>query len=173
MSRVEVKKVPEATDRRLPIFAEFDRVADAIRMEAWNLFNHRGAGNGHALDDWLEAERKVCWPAAELAEADGRYSLKVALAGFEPKDIEVTATPREIIVKAAHEREDKGTEDDARLNWTEFHRNDVYRRVELPTDVDVKGISASLKNGMLEIAAPKAEAGKQESPRKIELSTPG
>jgi HSP20 family molecular chaperone IbpA len=173
MPRVEVKKVPEATDRHLPIFAELDKVADEIRMEAWNLFNHRGAGSGHALDDWLEAERKICWPAAELAEADGRYSLKVALAGFEPRDIEVTATPQEIIVKAAHEREDKGTEDDARLKWTEFHRNDVYRRVELPAAVDVDGISASLENGMLAITAPKAEAGKQESPRRIELSAAG
>ena len=172
MSRVEIKKVPETADRTLPVFAEFERVADQIRAEAYNLFKHRGASDGHALDDWLAAERAFCWPAAELAEAKDGYSLKVALAGFDPKEIEVTATPREIMVKATHEQEDKSAEDDARPTWTEFRRSDVYRRVELPAPINVDGIAASLKNGMLEITAPKAKGDRQESRRKIKLSTP-
>ena len=82
-------------------YAEFERVADQIRAEAYNLFKHRGARDGHALDDWLAAEREFCWPAAELTEANGGYSLKVALAGFDPKEIEVTADlgPDEICEK--------------------------------------------------------------------------
>ena len=46
------------------------------------------------------------------------------------------------------------------------------RRVELPTPIDVDGIAANLKNGMLAITAPKAEAGEKEAPRKVKLSTP-
>ena len=171
-SSVEVNKVAETTDRTLPIFAEFDQVAEQIRMNAYNLFEHRGAGEGHALEDWLEAERAFCGPAAELTEAEGSYSLKVALAGFEPGEIELTATPREIMIKAVHEHEGKGTEGDARLQWTEFRRSDVYRRVELPAAIDVGRISASLKNGMLSVTAKKARAATQEAPRKIELSAP-
>ena len=85
MSRIEVRKVPEKDDRSLPIFAEFDRLTDEIRMQAYQLFRHRGAREGHALDDWLAAEREVCWPAAELAETGDAFTLKVALAGFEPQ----------------------------------------------------------------------------------------
>ena len=98
----EIKPVTEAArrrwateDRSLPIFAEFDRIADRIRLEAYNLFARRGSGDGGALDDWLEAERNVCWPAAKLVERDGAFVLEVALAGFEPSEISLTATPRE------------------------------------------------------------------------------
>ena len=81
MSRLNVQKVPAADDRILPIFAEFDQFADRIRVQAYNLFARRGAGDGHALEDWLAAEHELCWPAAELAERDGEFVLNVALAG--------------------------------------------------------------------------------------------
>jgi hypothetical protein len=58
MSDLEIKKVPADSGRSLPIFAEFDRIADQIRLEAYNLFAHRDTGDGHALDDRLEAERQ-------------------------------------------------------------------------------------------------------------------
>jgi HSP20 family molecular chaperone IbpA len=109
MSRLDVQKIPATGDRSLPIFAEFDRLADRIRLQAYNLFSRRGTAEGHALDDWLAAEREVCWPAAELAERDAEFVLSVALAGFQPNDITVTATPREILVKAAHKHEQEST----------------------------------------------------------------
>lgn len=171
MSRVEITRVPEEDDRQLPIFAEFDKLADQIRMEAFNLFGHRGAGDGHALEDWLEAEHKFCWPAAELSESNDQFSVKIAVAGFEPKEITVTATPREIMVKASHEHKASGGDGEEKLRWSEFRSNDVLRRVELPADVDVDEISASLKNGLLEITAAKA-ISEADAAKQIELSTP-
>jgi HSP20 family protein len=170
MPKVQVHKVSEPSDRSLPVFAEFETIADRIRLQAYNLFAHRGGGEGHALEDWLAAERAVCWPAAELTETDGEYLLRIALAGFDAKEISVTATPREIMVKAAQKEEMSGGEEE-KLQWSEFRSNDVFRHVELPDTVDVDAISASLKNGLLEITAPKAEAGAQTA-REIELSTP-
>lgn len=171
MSEVEIKRIPEESDRSLPIVAEFDRLADRIRFEAYNLFAHRGANDGHALDDWLAAEREHCWPASELTETDGEYTLKVALAGFEPKEIDVTATPREIMVKAAHEQHTSGADKNQLRRWSEFRSNDVFRRVELPAAVDVDKVKATLSNGMLEITAVKAES-KEPVSRKVELSAP-
>lgn len=162
MPQLDVQKVPSTEDRSLPIFAEIDRLADRIRLEAFNLFARRGGGDGHALDDWLAAERRICWPAAELLERDGALVLEVALAGFEPGDITVTATPREIIVKAAREREAKSDgESSAEIKWSEFRSNNVMRRVELPAAVDVSKVTANLKNGLLTITAPKAAETEQ------------
>jgi DUF2934 family protein len=31
---------------------------DAIRIRAYQIYIERGAGPGHALDDWLQAERE-------------------------------------------------------------------------------------------------------------------
>lgn len=168
MSRVDVQKVPRDDDRTLPIFAELDSLADRIRMQAYNLFARRGTDDGRALDDWLAAEREVSWPAAELAERDGELTLEVALAGFEPNEIEVTATPREIIVKAGHENRREGNRPEPKVQWSEFRSNNVFRRVELPAAVDVDKIAASYENGLLKIAAPKAELA--ERSKRIEIS---
>jgi len=163
MAQLSVQKVPAADDRSLPIFAEFEKLADRIRLQAFNLFSRRGGSAGHALDDWLAAEHEVCWPAAQLVERDDAFSLEVALAGFEPGEVTVTATPRELIVKAVHkaEKAESKNEKGVELRWSEFHSNDVYRRVELPSDVDVATVAANLQNGLLKIVAPKAASNKK------------
>lgn len=30
-----------------------------IRLRAYEIYEARGKGNGHALDDWLQAEREI------------------------------------------------------------------------------------------------------------------
>jgi HSP20 family molecular chaperone IbpA len=170
MLELDVQKVSTTEDRSLPIFAEFDRLADRIRVEAYNLFAHRGSGDGHALDDWLEAERSVCWPAAKLIERDGAFVFEVALAGFEPSEISMTATPREIMIKANHEHTKKSDQKEAAtLRWSEFRSDEVYRRVELPSAVDVGKTTATLKNGLLVVVAPLAPSSKS-TPTKISIA---
>jgi HSP20 family molecular chaperone IbpA len=157
MPDLDVQKVPTSEDRSLPIFGEFDRLADRIRLEAYNLFAHRGSSDGHALDDWLAAERNLCWPATKLIERDGTFVLEVALAGFEPSEISLTATPREIMIKANHEHSRKSDEKAAAgLRWSEFGSDEVYRKVDLPSPVDVDKVTANLKNGLLVVVAPMA-----------------
>lgn len=151
MSKPAVKKVPTGDDRSLPIFAEFDKVADRIRERAYRLFTERGFEGGHALDDWLAAEHEVCWPAAELVEEDDEYEIKVALAGYDADEISVTATPEAIIVKADHESEDE----DAVTRFCEFHDNRVYRRFGFPAGVRLGDVKAKYENGLLKIEAEK------------------
>jgi len=170
MSQLDVKKVAKPDDKSLPIFAEFEQLAERIRLQAYNLFAHRGAGDGHALDDWLAAERQLCWPAAELKERDGEYVLDVALAGFEPAEIEVTATPREIMIKGGHKSEQSGGGGKSKVRWSELRSRNALRRVGLPSTVDVEEISASLENGLLKIVAPKARAA-GEATKQVEISS--
>jgi HSP20 family molecular chaperone IbpA len=170
MPELNVQKVATTDDHSLPIFAEFDRLADRIRLEAYNLFARRGAGEGRALDDWLEAERNLCSPAAKLIEADGVFTLEVALAGFETNEIAVTATPREIMIKAKHDHTtNSGEKDEPKLRWSEFRSDEVYRRVALPSPVDVGRTTASLKNGLLVIVAP-MDGSSKSKPAKIEIA---
>lgn len=163
MSRLIVQKVPSAEDRSLPIFDEFNEVAERIRIRAYSLSKRRGFGEGHDLDDWLTAEREICWPSAELVEEDDFFEIKVALPGFEVDDITVTATPNELIIKAAHSLEDQDSADDegVRVCWSELRTDDVFRHIELPSSIDVDNVTAKLRSGMLEIEAPKAELGEQ------------
>jgi HSP20 family protein len=158
MSDITVQKVARVEDRALPVFKETEEIMARIRQRAFDLFGRRGFRVGRALDDWVMAEREVCWPAGELAERDKDFVLSVALAGFEPADIAVTATPRELIVHAQTkaERAVEPKKEEGEIRWSEFRSNDVYRRVELPMDINVEKVSASLKNGLLKIIAAKA-----------------
>jgi HSP20 family molecular chaperone IbpA len=159
MATINVQKVTKSEDRTLPVFEQIDRMMQRIRERAFAVFAGRGFEPGNALQDWLTAERELCWPASELVEQDQNYVLNVALAGFEPKDITVTATPRELIVSAKAEatRGDKRQSKDERVCWSEFRSSDLYRRVELPADVQVAKVAAEYENGLLKIIAPKAQ----------------
>jgi HSP20 family protein len=156
MPNITIQRIKTPDDRSLAIFEETEQMMRRIRERAFSLFSSRGFGDGRALDDWLAAEREFCWPRAELVERDHDFVLEVALPGFEPAEITLTAAPRELIVRAksAHAAESKK---DERPLWSELRSNDVYRRVELDKDVDVEKVSASLKNGLLRVAATKVE----------------
>jgi len=154
MSNITVRKVLDCDDRSLPVFAEMDRVLQSIGRRARELFALRGGAAGHALDDWLHAEREICWPAAQLVDREEELAASIALPGYEPREIELTATPRELIVHGHLRREHKEKEGDVR--WSEFRSNDVYRRIQLPAAIDAGRVKATLKQGILAVVAPKA-----------------
>jgi len=154
MANVAVQKIEEKSAKPLPLFQEIEKQFEEVRRRAFELFEKRGRELGHALEDWVRAEHEVMgWPAAEFSEADSRYELAMTLPGYEPKDVQVTVTPSEIIVHAKVQTEKKA-EEKKRL-WTEFRSNEVYRRFELPEAIDADKAAASLDKGMLHISVAK------------------
>ncbi len=169
MSRLTVSKILSEEDRDLPIFAEFEKILELIRERAFRLSSARGYVGEHALDDWLTAEGQICWPASRMTEIHDAYEISVALAGFDKSEIEVAATSREIIIKAAH----KTLEDEDEMtvtHFSEFCGNEVFRRFALPADIRVEEVTASFDNGLLTIDAPKA-VETEEHPIPVEIST--
>ena len=77
----------------------------------------------------------------------------------------------ELIVKAAAESSETSEGDDTApaVHWSEFHRENVYRHVELPSGVDVGKIKAEFKHGLLTIVAPKA--AEKPAGKTVEIST--
>ncbi len=156
MSNIPVHKVKDPEKQAFPILQEIAKRVEAVKQRAFELFQNRGQGTGRELEDWLQAEHEIFgWPAAELIEKDNAYQVQVTLPGFDAKDIEVTTTPLELIIHAAARQEKKGKEKD--VVWTEFGSNDVYRRFELPSKIQVEKVAASLDKGILRISAPLAE----------------
>lgn len=155
MANIPIQKINDPTTAKpLPLFAEIEKRLGEIQRRAFELFERRGCELGHALEDWLAAEHQVMgWPAAELVEKQGKYDLGLTVPGFDPKDVEVTVTPSEIIVHARAQPEKKA--EDAKVVWTEFGPNDVYRRFVLPEPIDVDKTNATLDRGMLHVLAEK------------------
>jgi HSP20 family protein len=160
MVTIAVQKVKEVELASLPILDEMRRMLSDVERKAFELFQHRGASLGHALDDWLQAEREtLAAPPAELIETPNGFALRVAVPGFSSKQVQVTASPLELIVKAEHPSEEATT--DAQVCWSELPKNGTAcRRIPLPAAIDIGKVTATLEYGMLLIKAAKSEADK-------------
>lgn len=150
-------------ERDLPVFRELSDRADAIRRRAHALFVERGREFGHELDDWLAAEREVLgWPSAEVREDEGAYEVDVTLPGYAAADVELTATPSEIVLHAIHHEEAEGSDENA--SWHTTQSNDVYRRLDFPRSIDANGVTATFDAGMLHVRVPKAGVAAADAP---------
>ncbi len=160
MPQVVITKVNDSEKKTLPVFGEIAKRLQGVQRRAFDLFEKRGRDLGHELEDWFNAEHELFgWPAAELTEKNGAYELEMTLPGFDAKDVEVTATPNEVIVHAATEKEKKTQKD--KVLWTEFGSNDVYRRFDVPNAINVDQVTAKLDNGILRVNAPKIAKPKE------------
>jgi HSP20 family protein len=153
MSQVAVTKVNSAGKKKSLVFKEMAKRMEEVQARAFDLFEQRSRELGHEWEDWLKAEAELLGSAtSELAEQDGAYQFQITLPGFEPKDIEVTASPNEVIVHAA-KRQQKKTEK-GNVVRTESGSNEVYRSFGTPNSVNVDKVTANLENGILRIHAP-------------------
>ncbi|HVP00052.1 MAG TPA: Hsp20/alpha crystallin family protein [Bryobacteraceae bacterium] len=168
MSKVEIRKLDK--DNKESLLASVENLFGRIKERAYSLFEKREWADGRDLDDWLSAERELLWsPPAELTETENEFHLLVAVPGFEEKEIEVTATPETVIVKAkASTGTEKEKEDTV---FSEFAERTLLRRIDLPVPIDLDHTNATLGKGVLKIVAKKAalpETVKPEAEKKVE-----
>jgi HSP20 family protein len=110
----------------------------------------------------------VGWtPACDIFEDADAVSLRVELAGVEPKDVEVRFENGVLTLKG-----DRKLEQEARRE--NYHRiESAYgaftRSFALPTTIDAERIAATSKNGMLTITLPK-KAEVKPRPIKVQVS---
>ena len=132
-------------------------ITDSIRKRACDIFQHRNGGNGSDLDDWLEAERDVVLlPASELVDDENEFRARIALPGFDAKDIQVSAMPDALVIQADTTHTHEGQE--GNVCFCDFSEKQLFRRLNLPASIDVDGVRASVDKGMLQVTAPKATA---------------
>jgi len=162
MPSVAIQTVEEGNLRARPILEHAQQRREDLRRRAFQRFEQRGCECGHELDDWLAAEQELLgWSASEMAENERQYELRMALPGFDAKELEVAASPSEIVVHARTKLKKKTRE--SNVIWTQFHLNEVYRHFELSQPIQVDKIRATVDNGILRITAAKAAAKQRQA----------
>jgi len=154
MANILVHKVENSKVETAPALKALRDIVEMVRQRAFELFEHRGDRPGNELADWVQAERELFWvPPAEVAETANEVEITVAVPGFDPKEVHVTAQPGEIVIQGSHEKrvekQEKG------VLYSEFGEKTLYRRFEIAQPIDVGHLTASLENGMLTVKAPK------------------
>ncbi len=168
MTQIALNRIPTADDRMHPALDGMEALLARIRQRAKEIASGRGGSLGRELDDWLQAERELCDADAELFERDDAYECDIALAGYEPSEVSVTVTPRELLVEAAHKTSTAGRNaaTQGRVRWSELHASETTRRVEFDQDIIVDKTTASLRNGLLKVVLPKSS----QPDRKVDSS---
>lgn len=104
-------------------------------------------------------------PAVDIKEEGDRYVLRADVPGVDAKDIEITMENGVLTIKGERSHEDK--EERSGYKRVERVYGTFYRRFTLPDTADADKVSATSKNGVLEVTIPKQE---KMQPRKIKVS---
>lgn len=157
MAQIAIHKCKDLETMPQRMLEQVQELSENIRQRAFDLFQSRNGGNGSEMGDWLQAERDIVWsPASELVEDEKEFKARIALPGFDAKEIEVTALPDALLVQAdsTHTHDTKNGD----VRFCEFSEKNVYRRLDLPATVNIDKVTASLEKGILQVVAPKAAA---------------
>lgn len=159
MSNIVIQRYSETENA--PFSGEEQSLFDEIRRRAYGLFERRGCANGGDVDDWLAAEREMLSsPQAELTEKDGEFHVRVAVPGLDAKEIQVSAMPGYVVVKAGASH--TGEKKEGEFHFSEFADRTLFRRIDLPAPIDIDKVKATLDKGLLLLTAEKAAKAKHE-----------
>jgi HSP20 family protein len=120
--------------------------------------------DGDGAHDTQETRRPRIYPAYEVWEEKDSFRLRLEMPGLTRDDVEITVESNQLVIQGR------------RPDWTvggtvllrERRVGDYYRAFTLDKTVDTEAITATMKNGILDISLGLA---KEAKPRRIEIKT--
>lgn len=142
-------------------------ITNAIRLRANQLSQSQGGSSGDATRNWLQAERDLfCVPEATLSENEQQFSIQVATPGSNSSNLEVIATSDSLIVRSTSGASLSSASSQGSILYSDVDSRMLYRRFDLSSSIDTSQVSATMDNGMLNIAAPKSTGSRRSSAAK-------
>ena len=103
-------------------------------------------------------------PAVDIFETEHDLTLLADMPGVPIENIDIDLDGEQLTIRGAVLQQDG----EGRLLFREYAVGDYYRQFTLSSDIDREKIQASMKDGVLKLVLPKAEAAK---PRKISVQS--
>ncbi len=128
----------------------------------WDPF--RDLMNRQRLTSGIDDAYGTWAPVVDIFEMGGDLVIRAEVAGLEMDDVDISVENNTLTLRGERKREAELDEKDAYRLERSF--GIFTRSFILPKTVDSARISASYKNGVLEMRLPKVE---QVKPRKIEI----
>lgn len=168
--------IPKSNEREndfSPVLVEaekmLERFADVTKetaRKAYEFFQRRGGELGREFDDWFKAESEILLPVTvEINETKDNFTVRAAVPGFKPEEIEVGIKDNFLILSGASRTEKK--KEDENTIYSEWRSDRFFRRIPLSGEVDAEKVEATLKDGILKLTLPKMPA---KEPRQVAVS---
>ncbi len=138
---------------------------DALRQEIDRLFSgfERESGNDPSFDPDRGALGNRTWPRIHVRDTGKELKVHAEVPGLSEKDLDITVEQTSLTLRG--ERATEAPEGYS-VHRTERRALKFARSFTLPSRIDTKRATATLKNGVLELVLPKvAEA----QPRQIQI----
>ncbi|WP_426303279.1 Hsp20/alpha crystallin family protein [Arthrobacter sp. R-11] len=114
-----------------------------------------------------ESERSMIRVEEEVK--DNVLTVRAELPGVDPdKDIEIDVSDGQLRIRA--ERKESSEEKEDGSYRSEFRYGSMFRSIPLPKGVKEEDVSASYKDGVLEVRVPVQESGSESPKQKIQIS---
>jgi HSP20 family protein len=138
------------------VLDEIEAMQRRIAERAQKIFRERAGASGHAIDDWVTAERETIWrPALEVRRTKDAFVVEAAVAGLDPKQLDVRVTATELLLTGDVHHSDREQEGEVVL--CEFVNGPLFRGYAFPERIDPSRVAAEYRNGLLRVTAPLAE----------------
>ena len=138
--------------RELAPFRDFERMRKEMDR-FWDSFFDGGLRRRtEEGGEWL--------PSLDVAETKDELVVKAEVPGMEPKDIDISLSDGVLTIKGEKKQEKEEKEADYHL--VERSYGAFTRSVRLPKEVQSDKISASYKDGILNVTLPKSEKAKKK-----------
>jgi HSP20 family molecular chaperone IbpA len=127
-----------------------DQITKQIAKRAFELFEECGCGSGHDLDHWLMAEAELVAPVPmKTKETHNEVRIVAEVHGFNEDELTFNLEKNQLTIRGIKQTDKKSKRGESELKM-------IYGSISLPSEVAPQTAHATLKNGVLEIIAPKS-----------------
>lgn len=151
--RLPVNKVDD-------ISLQIGELSSRIAQRAYDCFEARGGQHGNDLGDWLRAEQELVHRVLfHSQELEDRIELEVEVPQNDTPNLQVSVDPRRLLVKSVPE-----TADHEPGVPTSTPQHCLFHVIDLPFEIDVDKVTATLNEGTLRVIVPKQMEWNAPSP---------
>jgi HSP20 family protein len=141
------------------LFKQVEDLYNSITRRAFEIFENNGRVFGHDLEDWFQAESELLHPIhIDIAESNEGLTVRAEVPGFKADDLQVSLEGNRLTITG--KRETREERKDEKTIYKERCSDRILRVIDLPAEVDAGKAVATLKDGLLELKAPKTPPAK-------------
>jgi len=123
--------------------------------------------NGDLFPRFFDNDARQSLPAVNIIEGKDDYRIEVAAPGLHKEDFKVNLENNVLTVSS--EKEEKQESNEEKVMRKEFSYYSFSRSFTLPMTVNAEKISATHKDGILQIMIPKKDEAKEKPARDIKI----
>jgi len=126
-------------------------IQKAIAYRAYEMFEAKGRRNGHAMEDWFDAEHDLIKPKdIEITDGGSQITIHAVVSGFQAEDIQLGVSPWKLIIWGQAARPGA---------TSRRNRLQMLAEIDLPCAVDSKRSTATVTDETLDFQAAKQTPG--------------